>query len=245
VEVRCLRRRDDVQDVQPPHALADVIEQPRARAQNHRRDVQPDLVDIDDPVQSMDPSKVDGLARVLAALAENRQVVVFTHDTRLPDAVRRLEIEAMIWEVMRAEQSIVTLRRSQDPVSRNLDDANAVALSKDLPEDVRSPVVAELYRSALEAACHRVVWRVRSSRGDKYAEIEGELDKAKKTATVFALALFGNAEKGSDVAGNLRQRHGQWAVDAYDACRKGAHGGYHGDLPLLVTNARKIAGLLT
>jgi hypothetical protein len=35
---------DDVQDVQPPHALADVIEQPRARAQKHRRDVQPDLV---------------------------------------------------------------------------------------------------------------------------------------------------------------------------------------------------------
>jgi ABC-type Mn2+/Zn2+ transport system ATPase subunit len=59
--------------------------------------VQADLVDIDDPVQSMDPSKVDGLARVLAALAEKRQVVVFTHDTRLPDAVRRLEIEAMIW----------------------------------------------------------------------------------------------------------------------------------------------------
>ena len=46
---------------------------------------------IDDPVQSMDPAKVDGLARVLAdAAAETRQVVVFTHDERLPEAVRRL-----------------------------------------------------------------------------------------------------------------------------------------------------------
>ncbi|MFJ6298392.1 hypothetical protein ACIQJX_34200 [Streptomyces griseoviridis] len=40
---------------------------------------------IDDPVQSMDPAKVDGLARVLA---EHRQVVVDTHDTRLPQALK-------------------------------------------------------------------------------------------------------------------------------------------------------------
>ncbi|RQX02887.1 AAA family ATPase, partial [Micromonospora inaquosa] len=66
---------------------------------------------VDDPVQSMDPSKVDGLARVLAELAEQRQVVVFTHDTRLPDAVRRLDLgKARIVEVTRAERSVVTLR---------------------------------------------------------------------------------------------------------------------------------------
>jgi hypothetical protein len=44
---------------------------------------------IDDPVQAMDPSKVDGLAQVLAGVAAERQVIVFTHDDRLPDAVRR------------------------------------------------------------------------------------------------------------------------------------------------------------
>ena len=49
------------------------------------------FVVIDDPVQSMDPARVDGLARVLADVAKTRQVVVFTHDDRLPEAVRRLE----------------------------------------------------------------------------------------------------------------------------------------------------------
>ena len=49
------------------------------------------FVVIDDPVQSMDPAKVDGLARVLAEPPRDRQVVVFTHDDRLPEAVRRLQ----------------------------------------------------------------------------------------------------------------------------------------------------------
>lgn len=44
---------------------------------------------IDDPVQSMDPARVEGLARVLADAARTRQVIVFTHDDRLWEAVRR------------------------------------------------------------------------------------------------------------------------------------------------------------
>ena len=41
---------------------------------------------IDDPVQAMDPAKVEGLARVLEDVARSRQVLVFTHDDRLPEA---------------------------------------------------------------------------------------------------------------------------------------------------------------
>ncbi len=44
---------------------------------------------IDDPVQSMDPMRVDQLAMILDQLAKKRQVVVFTHDDRLPAAARR------------------------------------------------------------------------------------------------------------------------------------------------------------
>jgi hypothetical protein len=51
---------------------------------------------IDDPVQSMDPSRVDGLARALQEAARSRQVVVFTHDQRLPDAVRHSMIPATV-----------------------------------------------------------------------------------------------------------------------------------------------------
>ena len=53
---------------------------------------------IDDPVQAMDPSKVDGLARVLHAVSQSRQVLVFTHDDRLPEALRRLQLDSTILE---------------------------------------------------------------------------------------------------------------------------------------------------
>lgn len=85
------------------------------------------FVIIDDPVQGMDPSKVDGLARVLAELAGQRQVVVFTHDTRLPDAVQRLQIGAQVLEVARAGQSAVTVRAFPDPDPGRPGNANAIA----------------------------------------------------------------------------------------------------------------------
>ena len=78
---------------------------------------------IDDPVQSMDPSKVDGLARVLAAAATDRQVIVFTHDERLPEVARRLGLNATVFEVTRRSESVVEVRAVLDPVERYIDDA--------------------------------------------------------------------------------------------------------------------------
>jgi len=80
---------------------------------------------IDDPVQSMDPAKVDGLARVLSQIARSRQVIVFTHDDRLAEAVRRLQIPATMWKVARRENSAVELKKNDDPVLCYLDDARA------------------------------------------------------------------------------------------------------------------------
>ncbi|HET9942392.1 MAG TPA: AAA family ATPase, partial [Terriglobia bacterium] len=62
---------------------------------------------IDDPVQSMDPVRIDGLARVLELVSKKRQVVVFTHDDRLPEAIRRFNIEAQTVEVSRSDGSVV------------------------------------------------------------------------------------------------------------------------------------------
>ncbi|MGW3859348.1 AAA family ATPase [Micromonospora arida] len=202
---------------------------------------------VDDPVQSMDPSKVDGLARVLAELAEQRQVVVFTHDTRLPDAVRRLDLgKARIIEVTRAEKSVVTLRPGSDPVTRYLDDAYALARNEEIPAEVRGPVVAELCRSAVEAACHRVVWRNRVARGVRHADIEEAIeDASRRVATTVALAVFDDAEKGGDVLGWLGRRHGRRAVNAYQACREGVHGAYLADLHGLVADARLLAAALS
>ncbi|MEV1017034.1 AAA family ATPase [Micromonospora sp. NPDC049801] len=202
---------------------------------------------VDDPVQSMDPSKVDGLARVLAELAEQRQVVVFTHDSRLPDAVSRLDLgRARIIEVTRAERSVVTLRAGSDPVTRYLNDAHALSRNDEIPAEVRGPVVAELCRSAVEAACDRRVWRSRVARGVPHADIESAIESAsRRLATVVALAAFDDADKGGDVLGWLHRRHGRRVVDAYQACREGVHGGYQADLPGLVADVRLLAGALS
>ncbi|MFF4874950.1 AAA family ATPase [Micromonospora sp. NPDC000668] len=201
---------------------------------------------VDDPVQSMDPSKVDGLARVLAELAEQRQVVVFTHDTRLPDAVTRLGLgDARIVEVTRAERSVVTLRPGSDPVTRYLGDASALARNEEITAEVRGPVVAELCRSAIEAACHRAVWRIRVTRGVPHADIEKAIeDASRRLATIVALALFDDADRGGDVRNELLRRHGRRAVDAYQSCREGVHGAYLADLPGLVADARLLTEAL-
>jgi hypothetical protein len=127
---------------------------------------------IDDPVQSMDPAQVDGLARVLEGASADRQVLVFTHDDRLPEAVRRLDIAAEIIEVTRREGSIVELRRSLDPVGRYLEDVLAVAGTAGLPSSAAAHVVPGLCRLALEAACMEVVRRRRLTRGEAHAAVE-------------------------------------------------------------------------
>ncbi len=71
------------------------------------------FVFIDDPVQAIDPAKVNGLARVLEAVAKDRQVVVFTRDDRSPQAVRYLDIEATIVQVQRREGSVVELQTTR------------------------------------------------------------------------------------------------------------------------------------
>ncbi|WBC08380.1 AAA family ATPase [Micromonospora sp. WMMA1947] len=204
------------------------------------------FVVVDDPVQSMDPAKVDGLARVLAELSEQRQVVVFTHDTRLPDALARLDLgRSRIVEVTRAERSVVNLRPGSDPVTRYLDDAYALARTEEIASEVRGPVVAELCRSAIEAACHRVVWRRQVARGVPHDDIEAAVVAAsRRLTTTVALALFDDADRGGDVLGYLGRRHGSRAVGAYRACKEGVHGAYLSDLPELVSDVRHLVATL-
>lgn len=62
---------------------------------------------LDDPVQAMDTETVEGLAGVLAEVGAHRQIVVFTHDTRLPDALRRLGLPADLRAIERDAMSNV------------------------------------------------------------------------------------------------------------------------------------------
>jgi hypothetical protein len=180
------------------------------------------FVVIDDPVQAMDPAKVEGLARVLETAARQRQVIVLTHDTRLADAVRFLGIRATVIEVTRRERSVVELRRVKDPVRRYLEDAFAVAGTRALPpEAVR--VVPAFCRLALEAASSLAATRRMLHQGRRYAEVEAELQRPTTLTMWLALALLGDADRAGDVGAFLERQH-PWAVETVRACNRGAHG---------------------
>lgn len=196
---------------------------------------------IDDPVQAMDPAKVDGLVQVLSTVACDRQVIVFSHDDRLAESVRRARIPARIVEVLRRDRSIVSLRESDDPVVRHLGDAHALVRSNHVPEDLRREIVASYCRSALEAAAHAAFRRSRLRAGDDRADVEHRLGKAHTLHQVLTLAVFNDVDRHGDLFGRLRSA-GPRARDTVDACKRGAHRGFHGDLAGLVTDTKSLCG---
>jgi recombinational DNA repair ATPase RecF len=197
------------------------------------------FVVIDDPVQSMDPSRVDGLARVLEDVARTRQVIVFTHDDRLPESTRRLGIDARIVEVTRRENSEIDLLPGADPAERNLDDAEAIASDRGVAPELAKQVVPGYCRAAIEATCIEIVRRRRIARGEPHAAVERLLETNAQLRPLLALALFDNAGKGAEVNQKVAP-WGMWATEVLDSVIHGAHQGA-GVIPLdeLVANTRK------
>lgn len=181
------------------------------------------FVMIDDPVQAMDPAKVDGLARVLAAVAWTRQVVVFTHDERLAEAVRRMQLDATVLEVQRRERSVVEVRVSSDPVRRYLDDARSLVRTPQLPPVIADELVATCCRSAVEAASLARARRNLLSEGMDHREVERHVEGAQTTRAMVALAVMGVGGKVDDLNKHLAAREGRWVVDALRDATAGAH----------------------
>lgn len=194
---------------------------------------------IDDPVQAMDPAKVEGLARVLENVARSRQVLVFTHDDRLPEAVRRMGIPARILELTRRPESVVQIRSALTPVERLLKDAGDLCLDEAVPEDVAAQVVPGICRLAVEASFTEAIRRAQLRAGKRHAEVEAVIEAANTLTKRAALALFGDISKGGDVLARLNA-WGRGAADTYKALNKGAHTGHRGSLRLLVTQARRL-----
>jgi recombinational DNA repair ATPase RecF len=197
------------------------------------------FVVIDDPVQSMDPARVDGLARVLEEVAKTRQVIVFTHDDRLPESTRRLGIDARVIEVTRRENSEVELTTTVDPSERNLDDAEAIAADAAVPAEVARQVVPGYCRAAIEAAAIEIVRRRRIGRGEPHASVEELLETNAQLRPLLALALFDNAGKGAEVRQKVAP-WGIWANEVLGEVTSGSHEGA-GVMPLdaLVTSSRR------
>ena len=201
---------------------------------------------IDDPVQSMDPARVDGLAHVLHEVAKDRQVIVFTHDDRLPEAVRRLNVPAKIIEVLRRENSIVELREVRSPVRQYLDDAAALVNTDDLLKIARERVVPNLCRLSLEAACLDVVSRRRLQNGDSHASIEKLFNEQTKLLPRLALAFFDDPDKAGDVYTRLKNQIGPWQIETVKMCNVGSHKGIgaNDDARNFVNNVKQLAAEL-
>jgi predicted ATPase len=180
---------------------------------------------LDDPVQAMDPIRVDGLARVLHDLARTRQVVVFTHDDRLPSAIRRLQFPATVLTVTRRPRSAVELRPTADPLHAAIADARALLLSDGLPNVVARRVIPGLCRQAIEAACIDAGWRKLLGAGLSHAECEEAFVAAAKLLPRIALALYGDAERAGDVYTTLKNMFGPSAADTARDCNEMAHRG--------------------
>jgi hypothetical protein len=203
------------------HALALALFLPRATM-----DASPfRFVLIDDPVQAMDPAKVDGLARVLGQIGMTRQVIVFTHDERLPEAVRRLGIEARILHVTRHETSRVEVVTESDPAERYLADAFAVAKDPRAGELVRRRAIPALCRLAVERACQEMFMARRYGRGEDRAAVEQEWQDAQRTRQRIALALTDDAS--GDIDGWLGRRPGRRVAAAIVG--RGNHEGVRGN----------------
>lgn len=148
------------------------------------------FVVLDDPVQAMDPAKVDGLVSLLSELAQTRQVIVLSHDDRLPAAARRAEVPVRILEVARGERSQVTVRESEAPARRYLNDAEALVRDAELPDDTLRRVLPGLLRFAVEAAARDRFFAARLGKGSTLHDVESAWASHHHTSERVSLAIF-------------------------------------------------------
>jgi len=194
---------------------------------------------LDDPVQAMDPAKVDGLARVLANAAQTHQVIVFTHDERLPAATRRLGLNAHIQRITRRADSKIDISPETSPSARALEEAHALVHSEEqLSTSVARLAVASLCRSAIESALVDRAWRTWHG---PHPELERALDQVHSTSQLAAIALFQSPDQGAKVMGWFNARSPILA-STFKAVRSGSHGEWpHGtNLRQLIRNAEAL-----
>lgn len=149
---------------------------------------------LDDPIQAMDPAKIEGFLEVLLELGKTRQVVVFSHDDRLPTAIRNSSLPAQILEVRRGAGSVVEVEQADTPAERYAKDAVALVKDRALALEVKGRALPGLYRLAIEAAARQRWFTVRAMAGFAPEESEQIWDSQKRTQPRVALAVHGVAD---------------------------------------------------
>ncbi|UUO00324.1 AAA family ATPase [Mycolicibacterium novocastrense] len=196
------------------------------------------FVVLDDPIQAMDPSKIDGFLDVLTGLANDRQVIVFTHDDRLPAAIRRSKAPARIVEVTRGANSAVTVTEASRPAKRLLDDAYAIAADEAVPDAVKNAAIPVLCREALEAAA----WDVYSSKALAQGRSRPDIEEAWEEAATLRKRLGLALAAGEDTAVDKWLAGGSARRVTMAVIRKGTHGSEVQDYKFVVNQARLAAG---
>lgn len=196
---------------------------------------------IDDPVQAMDGSRVDGLAQVLSEVAKERQVIVFTHDERLREATRRLRLPAKVLEVSRGRRSKVTVRLRGHPVDDYIDDARAVFSTDGYPQEARRRVIPGLCRNAIEAACSEAAFRRLLAGGVRHEDARDELENARTLFERMALALWGDEKRAGDVVREINGSLGRQAGDCLFDLKAGSHELVDRDPKAIIDQAENIA----
>lgn len=171
------------------HALALALFLPRATAVNSPFR----FVVLDDPIQAMDPAKIDGFVQVLSEIAQTHQVIVFSHDDRLASVIRETGVDARLVEVVRETDSKVTLRDNINPALRQVSDVFALIKDDRLADDVRARVLPGLFRMAVESAAKQAYFTKQSLAGQPRAAFEQTWMSAKKTVARLALAVHGDS----------------------------------------------------
>ena len=193
---------------------------------------------LDDPVQSMDLARVDGLARVLERLSKHRQVIVLTHDERLREALLRQQIPATVQRVSRAPNSVVTVRQVSTPWGMHLADARALS-ADNIPVELARVAVPVLGRLAIEAKCIHLIRRRFIEAGDPIEDSEALVDGLPRLNDKVAYARFGAPGRVGDLYADLNRAWGGWSVDTLKACSEGAHGAFTGDPSELAVGVKR------
>ncbi len=193
---------------------------------------------LDDPVQSMDMSRVDGLAKVLHRLSKQRQIIVLTHDERLREALLRQQIPATVHRVSRAPNSVVSVRQVSTPWEMHMSDAFALS-AENIAEELGRASVPVLGRLAIESKCiHLIRGRVVHD-GGSHDDADEIIEGLPRLTDKVAYARFGVTNRVGELYTELNRAWGGWSVNALKACSEGAHGEFSGDARRLAKDVQR------
>ena len=121
---------------------------------------------IDDPVQAMDPVKVEGLARVLHRTARTRQVIVLTHDVKFDIPLLRVALRTDAGYIGAMGSRRTHANRIEELRAAGITDAELVRVSAPIGLDVGARTPEE---TAISIAAEIIALRERR-RGGRLSE---------------------------------------------------------------------------